>query len=224
MKPGPGIAFTLLTFSVVVHARNVLQPATKSTKQKPWFCHDLDCPLYDLLNKTDAYEVRKYQSGRWVSTHADGLAYEQGVAVGFQRLFKYISGNNEGKKKVDMTSPVTVQTTPGQGPACKSDFLVSFFLPFKYQEKPPKPADSSIFFTDVPEITMYVAQHGGMIGNDKIIAAKIAELVSELKDDGESFEGSLVFTANYDPPFRLQHRHNEIWIAAARENVMHTIA
>ena len=71
---------------------------------------------------------------------------------------------------------------------------------------------------------MYVAQHGGMIGNDKIIAAKIAELVSELKDDGESFEGSLVFTANYDPPFRLQHRHNEIWIAAARENVMHTIA
>lgn len=34
---------------------------------------------------------------------------------------------------MDMTSPVTVLTTPGQGPACKSDFLVSFFLPHKYQ-------------------------------------------------------------------------------------------
>lgn len=63
MKPGPGIAFTLLTVLVTVHARDVLQPATESTKQKPWFCHNLDCPLYDLLNKTEAYEVRKYQSG-----------------------------------------------------------------------------------------------------------------------------------------------------------------
>ena len=52
-----------------------------------------------------------------------------------QKLFKYISGKNEGQKKVAMTSPVTVQTTPGQGPACKSDFLLSFFLPYKYQVK-----------------------------------------------------------------------------------------
>ena len=50
-----------------------------------------------------------------------------------QRLFKYISGSNEGKTKIDMTSPVTVQTSPGQGPACESDFMVSFFLPYKYQ-------------------------------------------------------------------------------------------
>ena len=50
-----------------------------------------------------------------------------------QRLFKYISGSNEGKSKIDMTSPVTVQTSPGQGPACESDFLVSFFLPYKHQ-------------------------------------------------------------------------------------------
>lgn len=50
-----------------------------------------------------------------------------------QRLFKYISGDNEAKKKIEMTSPVTVQTTPGQGPACTSDFLVSFFLPYKFQ-------------------------------------------------------------------------------------------
>lgn len=44
-------------------ARDVLQPATASEQQKPWFCHDLDCPLYDLLNKTDTYETRKYQPG-----------------------------------------------------------------------------------------------------------------------------------------------------------------
>ena len=45
------------------YARDVLQPATAAEEQKPWFCHGLDCPLYDLQNKTDAYETRKYQSG-----------------------------------------------------------------------------------------------------------------------------------------------------------------
>lgn len=50
-----------------------------------------------------------------------------------QKLFKYFCGSNEGRRKIDMTSPVTVQTSPGQGPACESDFAVSFFLPYKYQ-------------------------------------------------------------------------------------------
>lgn len=44
-------------------ARDVLQPSTAAGEQKPWFCHGLDCPLYDLVNKTGAYETRKYQPG-----------------------------------------------------------------------------------------------------------------------------------------------------------------
>ena len=90
------------------------------------------------------------------------------------------------------------------------------------QAKPPKPDDSSIFFTAVPEVTLYVAQHGGMIGNDKVIAAKVTELLSKLKDDGQSIDDSLILTADYDPPYRLQHRHNEIWVAAAQANILHS--
>ncbi|KAL3150622.1 hypothetical protein ABBQ32_000428 [Trebouxia sp. C0010 RCD-2024] len=213
-----------ITALSTVCARDVLQPATTTETHKPWFCHNLDCPTYDLVNRTDAYETRKYQPGRWVSTHAQGLAYHPSVAVGFQRLFKYISGDNDGKKKIEMTSPVTVQTTPGQGPACTSDFLVSFFLPYKYQEQPPKPVDSNIIFTDVPAVTMYVGQHGGMIGDDKVIAAKTTELLSQLQDDGHEISESLVFTADYDPPYRLQHRHNEIWVTAAHMEVSHSTA
>lgn len=29
----------------------------------PWFCHNLDCPKYDVLETTDDYEIRKYDSG-----------------------------------------------------------------------------------------------------------------------------------------------------------------
>ena len=92
------------------------------------------------------------------------------------------------------------------------------------QEHPPKPTDASVFFTDMPAVTMYVAQHGGMIGNDKVIAAKTTELLSQLKGDGEEVNDSLIFTADYDPPYRLQHRHNEIWVAAARTDGSHSTA
>ena len=92
------------------------------------------------------------------------------------------------------------------------------------QENPPKPTEKSVFFTDVPAVTVYVAQHGGMLGNDKVIAAKTTELLSQLKDDGEEVNENLIFTADYDPPYRLQHRHNEIWVAAAHSNVIHSTA
>ncbi len=45
-------------------ARDILQPALDGLEQeKPWFCHDLECPRFDLLNKTEEYETRKYQTG-----------------------------------------------------------------------------------------------------------------------------------------------------------------
>ena len=62
MKLVISVACAVLALSTA-SARNVLQPSTVAEQQKPWFCHGLDCPLYDLLNKTDTYETRKYQPG-----------------------------------------------------------------------------------------------------------------------------------------------------------------
>ena len=30
---------------------------------RPWFCHGLDCPKYEVVNTTDAYETRVYDKG-----------------------------------------------------------------------------------------------------------------------------------------------------------------
>jgi hypothetical protein len=50
--------------SSTVLARDILVPASDRLEQeKPWFCHDLECPRFDLLNKTEEYETRKYQTG-----------------------------------------------------------------------------------------------------------------------------------------------------------------
>lgn len=41
---------------------------------KPWFCHDLDCPEYTVVDKNDDYEVREYSKGIYVlSLDAEGV-------------------------------------------------------------------------------------------------------------------------------------------------------
>ena len=42
--------------------------------------------------------------------------------------------------------------------------------------------------------------------------AQAAALTKVLEERDEEFVPDVFWTAGYDPPFRLQHRHNEIWI------------
>jgi hypothetical protein len=50
-----------------------------------------------------------------------------------QKLFKYIGGENEGKKSIPMTAPVRVSVQPSSGPFCANDFTISFFVPYEFQ-------------------------------------------------------------------------------------------
>ena len=56
---------------------------------------------YDVIKSTTSYEIRKY---------SDRLAVEvisENGNSGFRKLFNYISGNNEKKQEIKMTTPVT---------------------------------------------------------------------------------------------------------------------
>ena len=56
---------------------------------------------YDIINKNEVYEIRKY---------ADRLAVEtstSGSENNFRKLFNYISGRNKNNEKISMTTPVT---------------------------------------------------------------------------------------------------------------------
>lgn len=79
------------------------------------------------------------------------------------------------------------------------------------------PTDGQLLITDVPASIIYVAQHSGFLTDDKIIAARTTDLLQHLQDDKRSIDERKIFTADYDTPFRLQHRHNEIWVAAAAQ-------
>lgn len=183
---------------------------------KPWFCHELDCPPFKLIqNFTDlGLELREYRAGKWVSTKVNSTMYEKAVTAGFWRLFKYIQGDNEPKTKVDMTAPVTVRITPGQGPACDDLYVISFYIPEAHQADPPVPTNPDVFLRAAAGARYYVSGFGGW-ATGAVYLDKAEQATKLLTAAGMDFDASHFLTAGYDSPFRLTGRHNEVWIPAA---------
>lgn len=183
---------------------------------KPWFCHDLDCPIYTVQEKTDMYEVRKYEAGMWVSTTEKGFRYSQAVSKGFWKLFQYIGGENDAKQKIAMTAPVRVSVSPGAGPFCEDNFSISFFVPYEFQSKAPTPSNEAVFLSQAPAFEAYVASYSGW-NSDKKFTKVASELFEELRSAGVDVREDMYYTAGYDSPFRLINRHNEVWLLKNQE-------
>jgi hypothetical protein len=188
----------------------------------PWFCHDLQCPRYRLLNESAGYETRRLEATRWVTTDVEAFSLALATATGFQRLFAYISGANEQQRKIEMTAPVLTHVVPGAGPFCKSKYSVSFFAGEAGTETP-KPTSDDVYVRDASAVTVFVASKAGFVVDDFSIAALASGLREALERDGvephprhRSEEG--FFVAGYDPPFRLSGRHTEVWMAASEED------
>uniref|UniRef100_A0A8B9C8X2 HEBP2 protein n=1 Tax=Anser brachyrhynchus TaxID=132585 RepID=A0A8B9C8X2_9AVES len=97
------------------------------------------------------YELRQYETAKWVSTVIRGETQKEALRQGFWKLFHYIQGKNEKEMKIDMTVPVTCLVKHG----C-ADFKVSFFVPFEHQDSPPQPTDSDVFIEERKTAAVFV--------------------------------------------------------------------
>eukprot|EP00063_Salmo_salar_P066843 XP_014041678.1 PREDICTED: heme-binding protein 2-like [Salmo salar] len=156
MELFPGLV-VLGALMVSVGAEGGVGPSNNSS-----FCSESkECLEYELVCKTDEYEVRHYSPTRWVSTDAEAYFMGVGAAVAFRRLFQYITGDNNGGLQMEMTAPVLVRIPEETRIWEPAIYTLSFLLPAAYQERPPTPTDDKLYFTEMPSMDVYVRSYGG---------------------------------------------------------------
>ena len=116
-----------------------------------------------------------------------------------------------------MTAPVLTSIVPGAGPLHSSAYSVSLYLPVKFQANPPLP---------LPELNLkpnkwdshYVAvrKFSGFARDENVVseAEKLAISLSTTPwANSTSSKSKRAYSiAQYDPPFQLLGRTNEVWV------------
>jgi len=176
---------------------------------KPKFCGSLECPLYKVMRKTKTFELRCYPELKWVSTNGVNTGSWNVGKQPFMRLFKYISGENSEKEKIDMTAPVTMKHAMIKD-VVSSKYTMSFYIT---SEKPPTPDNPLVRITTTPKTCYYVHSFGGFANSERN-QKQLNVLMAELKKLGITFNQSAMWTAGYDSPWKLLNRHNEVWVKA----------
>ncbi|XP_026215041.1 heme-binding protein 1 isoform X2 [Anabas testudineus] len=205
-------AFAFL--ALVVSAEGSVGVSTNTS-----FCTESkECLEYELVCKTDEYEVRHFSPTRWVSTDAEAYFMGVGAALAFRRLFQYINGANQGGVQMEMSAPVLVKIPEETTMWEPAIYTLNFLLPAAYQDKPPAPTNDKLYFTEMPEVDMYVRSYGGwMLSVTSRLHAHL--LTNELDRVRASYNHSYHYAVGYDSPLKLLNRHNEVWYVAEGEPV-----
>lgn len=179
-------------------------------------------PAFKLLTQDGAFELREYPAYIVAETRVEASFTDAGNAA-FQRLFRYISGNNVSRQKIAMTAPVTQSqgekismTAPVSQTADGAGFLVAFTLPSKFTlETAPKPLDPAIGIRKVPARLMACWRYSGRWTESNYRNAE-RQLRDAIKARGLVPRGEPIL-ARYNPPFTPWFmRRNEVLIPVAR--------
>ena len=151
---------------------------------------------YEIIDKNDIYEIRKY---------SDRLAVEtltSGIDSNFRKLFNYISGRNDTEEKIKMTTPVTQVEKNG-------NMSMQFYLPSKFNsENVPNPSREDVKIINIEGGYYAVLRYSGRASDGNFLKHKKI-LEKELQKNKVSIISPPI-RATYDSPFTLpMNRRNE---------------
>jgi len=174
---------------------------------------------YKVLKKDNRFEIRDYAPHILAETVVEGDIEEAGNKA-FNRLFRYISGENRSREKVAMTAPVSQEpkgekiqmTAPVGQQRVQEKWAVSFMMPASYTlETLPEPEDPKVTLRQVPARRMAAVRYSGFWSEKNYIRYKL-ELESWIREKGLTIMGDPLW-ARYNPPFTPWFlRRNEILI------------
>tara|TARA_B110000014_G_scaffold246526_1_gene219307 strand:+ start:186 stop:686 length:501 start_codon:yes stop_codon:yes gene_type:complete len=151
---------------------------------------------YEIIEKNDIYEIRKYTDRLAVETITSGSENN------FRKLFNYISGRNDSKEKIKMTTPVTQVEKNG-------NMSMQFYLPSKFNsENVPNPSREDVRIINIEGGYYAVLRYSGRASDKNFLKHKEI-LEKELQINNISIISQPI-RATYDSPFTLpMNRRNE---------------
>ncbi|MCE2960897.1 MAG: SOUL family heme-binding protein [Akkermansiaceae bacterium] len=164
----------------------------------------IEKPTYESVQKKGDFEVRKYAAIPIVSAPMQDMEKRDNS---FRQLFKYISGENDKKQKISMTSPVFVNEAADS----KKSGSMSFMIPSEVAKMgSPTPNAEGLAVAKIDGGSYAVLRFSGWDKEDnrKAASESLAKLIVEnkLNPTGKPF------FAFYDPPWIPEMlRQNEVW-------------
>ena len=156
---------------------------------------------YTVVQSDGEFELRDYPVLTTVETSMSEKGSDENT--GFRKLFGYITGKNDKKKKIAMTTPVLI--SGGKG-------TMSFVLPSDSSpESIPMPVDSTLAIKKIPAGRFAVVRFSGGRSDAKE-SQKLAVLKSWIANKDLVAEGEPV-CGYFDPPWTLAFlRRNEVML------------
>jgi effector-binding domain-containing protein len=177
---------------------------------------------YQVVLKEQSFEVREYEPHILAETLVDG-DFDKAGNKAFSRLFKYISGNNKSRQKIEMTAPVAQgagsekidMTSPVGQQEADGRWAVSFMMPASYSlETLPEPQDPKVVLRQVPARHIAAVRYSGFWSEEGYTLNR-DKLEAWIKKNRFSVVGGPIW-ARYDPPFMPWFlRRNEILVPIA---------
>lgn len=162
---------------------------------------------YTILKKSNNFELRQYPSLVVASTTS-----EKGTTA-FNLLFNYISGNNEAREKISMTTPViSSEKIPMTSPVISKGNYMAFCLPSRYSlDTAPLPINPRVSIEPIPKRTLAIIRFSGKT-NEARIDKYSQKLKRRVKIEQFSTKGHISLL-RYNSPFTPGFlRRNEVAI------------
>ena len=168
---------------------------------------------YEILRKINKVEIRLYP--HLVVARVEGYG-----DAGFNILFRFITGNNRQKSKVEMTAPVISEKIAMTAPVFSEEDSLAFVMPDGLSiDTTPEPLDNRVKIVEIPERAVATLQFSGS-WSSSVFEKRSRELLEELAKAGVR-TASQVFSMRYNGPFTPWFlRRNEVAVAVDVKNMV----
>ncbi|NND89261.1 MAG: heme-binding protein [Granulosicoccus sp.] len=175
------------------------------------------------MQKDKQFEIRDYASLVVAETRVNATFKKAGTEA-FRKLFAYISGENEVRENIAMTSPVIAETTlsdssetiamtaPVTSRKVGEEWLYRFVLPQSYTlDSAPRPLNPDVSLAETAKKRVAILRYSGR-ATEKAQSRNAEALINWIESKGLVSQSEPRW-AGYNPPWTLPpFRRNEVLI------------